>query len=101
MDGDSLAAANSYGIAPKYHRARQFDSELGQEADLILAMENTHRRDIAQRWPQLLGKTFLLGHFEGGKQIIDPYKRGSMTHVHMAEQVLDSARLWVTEIEKQ
>jgi protein-tyrosine phosphatase len=101
MDSDSLAAAHCFDIAPQHHRARQFDIKLGQEADLILVMEDTHRRDIGHRWPQLLGKTFLLGYFEGGKQIIDPYKRGSMMHVHMAEQVLVSARLWAKEIEKQ
>lgn len=101
MDFDSLTAANFFDIAPQNHLARQFDIELGQEADLILVMEALHRRDIAQRWPQLLGKTFILGHFENGKQIIDPYKRGSMMHVHMAQQVLDSARHWAKEIERQ
>lgn len=101
MDDDSLAAATFFDIAPQNHRARQLDSELGQHADLILVMEDTHRRNIGQRWPLLLGKTFLIGHFERGKQIIDPYKRGSMMHVHMAQQVFDSARLWAREIEKQ
>jgi len=98
MDADSLAAARYFGIAPSQHVAQQLTAELGAKADILLVMENDHRREIGQRWPHLMGKTFLLGHFEGGKQILDPYKKGSMMHFHMAEQVLDSVRRWVSEL---
>lgn len=98
IDDDSLAAAVLLGIAPEGHVARQFSRDIGQDADLLLVMEDHHRQEIARRWPQFLGKTFLLGHFENRKQISDPYRRGRMLHVHMAEQVLDSARHWAKNI---
>jgi protein-tyrosine phosphatase len=98
IDDDSLAAAELLGIAPEGHVARQFSRDIGQDADLLLVMEDHHRQEIARRWPQFLGKTFLLGHFENSKQISDPYRRGRMLHVHMAEQVLDSARHWAKNI---
>lgn len=98
IDPDSLAAAQQFAISPEEHTARQFSNEIGQAADLILVMEDHHRHEIASRWPQFLGKTFLLGQYEENKQIADPYRRGRMLHVHMAEQVLESARLWARNI---
>lgn len=98
IDPDSLAAAQLFDIVPQGHIARQFSNEIGQAADLILVMEDHHRHEIAARWPQFLGKTFPLGQFEENKQISDPYRQGRMLHVHMAEQVLESARLWAKNI---
>ena len=98
IDPDSLAAAEIFGISPGGHVARQFTHDLGQGADVILVMEDHHRREIARRWPQFLGKTFLIGHFEDNKQISDPYRRGKMLHIHMAEQVLESAKHWAKNI---
>ena len=94
IDPDSKAAADLFGIAPKDHVARQFSTEIGQAADLLIVMETHHRQEIARRWPQFVGKTFLLGQFEDDKEISDPYRRGRMLHIHMAEQVFESAKLW-------
>jgi protein-tyrosine phosphatase len=98
IDPDSAAAARAMGIALSEHRARQFDAEMGKSADLILVMEAHHRAEIARRWPQFLGKTFLLGHFEKGKEIPDPYRRGAALHLRMAELVQDSAQHWASQI---
>jgi protein-tyrosine phosphatase len=98
IDSDSAAAARAMGIFVPDHRARQFDAEMGKAADLILVMETHHRHEIARRWPQLLGKTFLLGYFEQGKEIPDPYRRGAALHLHMAELVQDSVRHWAPQI---
>lgn len=97
-DPNSRAAAEIFGLSVDGHIARQFTPEMGQAADLILVMEQTHRKEIAQLWPQFLSKTFLLGHFEDGKQIADPYRKGSMLHIHMAAQVLESARCWAIRL---
>ncbi|MCT4683021.1 MAG: low molecular weight phosphotyrosine protein phosphatase [Roseicyclus sp.] len=98
IDRDSKAAADLFGIAPKDHVARQFSSDIGQGADLLIVMETHHRQEIGRRWPQFLGKTFLLGQFEGDKEIADPYRRGRMLHIHMAEQVFESSKLWAANI---
>jgi protein-tyrosine phosphatase len=98
IDPDSAAAAQAMGIALHDHRARQFDAAIGQGADVILVMEPHHRTEIGQRWPHLLGKTFLLGHFEAAKEIPDPYRRGSALHLHMAELVRDSVGHWAAQL---
>jgi len=99
MDPDSKTVAEMFMPLSGDHVARQFGTDIGRDADLLLVMETHHRQEIASRWPQFLGKTFLLGHFENDKQIADPYRRGKMLHLHMAEQVLESARHWAKNIE--
>lgn len=98
IDPESKAAAERFNLSVQGHVARQFTRDIGQTGDILLVMELDHRHQIARLWPQFLGKTFLLGHFEEGKQIADPYRRGSMLHIHMAEQVLESARLWSAQL---
>lgn len=98
IDRDSALAAGQFGIALHDHAARQFDAALARDADLILVMEGHHRAEIARRWPQFLGKTFLLGHFAGGKDIPDPYRRGAAMHLHMVELVRDSVTRWRDEL---
>ena len=98
IDPESRAAAERFGLSVEGHIARQFTREIGQAADVLLVMEQVHRQEIARLWPQFLGKTFLIGHFEDGKQIADPYRKGSMLHIHMAEQVLESALRWSVQL---
>ena len=98
VDPDSKAAAESLGIPIQGHVAQQFTRQIGQDADLLLVMEQAQRQEIARLWPQFLGKTFLLGHFEGGKQIADPYRQGAMMHMRMAENVLESAQHWSCQL---
>jgi protein-tyrosine phosphatase len=98
IDPDSATAAKAMGILLHDHTARQFDDELGRQVDLILVMQAHHRLDIGRRWPHLLGKTFLLGHYEQGKEISDPYRRGFAIHLHMAELVQESVGHWARQI---
>ncbi len=98
MAAESAAAAHAFGIKTGAHTARQFTSKIGTEADLILVMESHHRDEIMRRWPQLTGKTFLLGHFENGQQIPDPYKMGQAMHLRAAELILKNVDNWSTQI---
>lgn len=100
IDADSAAAARALGIELHAHRARQFNAQIGREADLILVMEAHHRSEIANRWSHLTGKTFLLGHFEQGEEIPDPYRRGQAMHLHMAELVRKHVKSWADQLEQ-
>ncbi|MFU8778720.1 MAG: low molecular weight protein-tyrosine-phosphatase [Roseovarius sp.] len=98
IDEDSKDAARMIGVELGAHHSRQFNAEIGREADIILVMEHHHRRDIQRRWPHLSGKTFLLGHFENSKEIPDPYKRGRSMHLHAAEMMQASVAHWVRQL---
>jgi protein-tyrosine phosphatase len=99
-DKDSAAAAQAQGIVMHDHSARQFNRELGSQADLILVMETHHRQEIAARWPQFLGKTFLLGQFADGREVPDPYKRGIGMHHQAVGIIAECCGLWRDQIEK-
>jgi protein-tyrosine phosphatase len=100
IDADSASAALAQGIKLDPHAAQQFTDELGRDADYILVMEARHRHEIMRRWPHLGGKTFLLGYFEAGKEIPDPYRRGLAMHQHMVSLVLESVGHWVVRLEQ-
>lgn len=100
IDADSAAAATRFGVPLHDHRARQFDEALGRAADLILVMEAHHRNEIIGRWPHFTGKTFLLGQFENGKEIPDPYKRGMALHLRAVEMILESTGHWARQLER-
>lgn len=100
IDPDSAEAARMQSIEIKPHAARQFTGAMGREADMIIVMEQHHRNEIIARWPHLSGKSFLLGHFEQGKEIPDPYRRGKGMHARMAELVLESVPHWAEQLGK-
>ncbi len=99
-DKDSSAAAEAQGIVMHDHTARQFSAEIASASDLILVMETHHRQDIAERWPQFLGKTFLLGHFREAREVPDPYKQGFGMHHHAVEIIRDCSAGWRDQLEQ-
>lgn len=99
MDPEAQEAAAAVGVTVTPHAARQFDTDIGNAADVILVMERHHRNEIVARWPQFTGKTFLLGHFEKGKEIPDPYRMGSALHLRAAELIRDSVGKWTEQLD--
>lgn len=98
IDADSATAACEQDIPLIPHSARQFNKELGERAELILVMDQDHRDEITRRWPQFSGKTMLLGHFEKGKSIPDPYRMGIGMHQRAVEMIRESVPLWVQQL---
>jgi len=100
IDKDSASAAEAQGIVLHKHAARQFNSAIGSGADLIVVMETHHRQEIAARWPQVLGKTFLLGHFLNAREIPDPYKLGIGMHHQAVTLITECCTAWQQQLEK-
>ncbi|SUZ31980.1 Low molecular weight protein-tyrosine-phosphatase Wzb [Roseibaca ekhonensis] len=98
IDADTAAAARTREIPLHDHAARQFDTALGQNCDVILVMETHHRQEIAQRWPQFLGKTFLLGHFDAARQVPDPYRQAMGMHAQAVEIILQCSESWAIQL---
>ena len=56
------------------HRSRQVTPELLDQADIVLVMEEAHRRSLFYLSPQHLGKIFLLAEMAGEYQeVADPF----------------------------
>jgi len=62
------------GLDLSRHRARQLTPELAMKAELILVMEEGHRRAVEQLIPMARGRVHRLGRW-GNFDIPDPYRR--------------------------
>ncbi|MFQ7901848.1 low molecular weight protein-tyrosine-phosphatase [Pseudomonas phenolilytica] len=84
MDKTAHDVLQEHGLDFTAHRARQVDSHMLHEADLILAMEHSHIQHIRQIAPEVHGKTFLIGKWQDELEIPDPYRqsRPAFEHVH-------------------
>jgi len=59
------------GIIAANHRSRRLAEADIREADLILAMERSHVRFVADHYPDADGKLFLLSHYAKVKEFVD------------------------------
>ncbi len=70
----SVNAMAERGLDISDHRAKQLTADLVDRADLIIVMEERHRRSIFVTWPRAMVKTLLLSELSGGHAgIDDPY----------------------------
>lgn len=56
------------------HRGRQLNAALLSAADLVLALDDGHRRWMVENFPQFRGRVYKLGKWRGDRDIADPYK---------------------------
>lgn len=90
-----LAEADGFEVSE--HRARQLDADLLAGADLVLVMSDDQRREIASRWPEVLGKTMRLGHWleqSKGQDIPDPYCRSEAVFLEVHRLISRATREW-------
>ena len=71
---NAVTTLDRRGIELESHRSQPLTPELLREADVILVMEEGHRRSIFYAAPQHLAKVFLLTEMAGGHEDVDdPY----------------------------
>lgn len=72
--GNAVAALAERGIDIADHRARPLERGMIEAADIILTMQEAHRRAVFSMQPGALRKTFLLSEMAGeDADIEDPY----------------------------
>lgn len=86
------------GLDLEPHRARQFDSELARWADLILVMERAQRDAVIDIEPTARGKTYLLGHWDGGKEVPDPYRQSEAVYDESLALIDQALASWVKRL---
>jgi len=65
---------HQHGIDVSRHRGRQLTSDMIANADLILTMEKTHKKEIEIAFPFSYGKVLLMGRWSNF-EIPDPYQQ--------------------------
>ncbi|MEA1964150.1 MAG: L-threonylcarbamoyladenylate synthase [Candidatus Aerophobetes bacterium] len=77
------------GVNLSSHRSAPLNMKLIQEADLILVMENKHKRKILELSPLLKGKVFLLKKFAQGldEEFPDPIGEAEESYEECAQQM--------------
>ena len=83
------------GIEPNLHSAKQINTAMIREADLVLAMEQAHLQHLNEIAPQARGKTFLLGKWLDNKEIPDPYRQQKPAFYHAYTLIDQSIAAWL------
>ena len=61
-------------------------------------MEGRQRDRIIQQFPEASGKTFLLSHWNGGRNIPDPYRRGKDAFEQVYRLLDKAAEAWAGKL---
>lgn len=91
-------AASEVGIDLTPHVATQLTRRLATAYDLILVMENSHRSEIRRLYPEVSGRTMLLGHWIGAVEITDPYRKALDDHRNIRNQIVQAVHAWTKHI---
>ncbi len=74
----ATAVLRTRGIDLAAHRSQRLTNELLRSANIILVMEEAHRRSIFYMAPEVLSKFFLLAEMAGGHDDVDDPFGGSI-----------------------
>ena len=97
---DSAEVAAENGVSVEGHVARQFNSDIAADFDLILVLEKGHSKVVAQQAPGVGGKTMLFGHWTGQADIADPYRKSREFHVSVFRQLQRATEGWAARLGK-
>lgn len=81
------------------HRAKQLTREMLTAADLVLVMENEHRKEIERFFPSACGKVHLLAKWQN-VEIPDPYKKSREVFIDTYHLIKQSINDWQTKLWK-
>lgn len=93
----SVQIAQEQGMDLSAHRAQQVTSFMCQQAELILVMEQSHKSQLEQLYPQVRGKVFRLGQF-GQFEIADPYRQPREAFDTAYQGIAQGVADWLTRI---
>lgn len=97
-DASAIRIAEKYGVSLEGHLGTQFTSSLGRKYQLILVMEQQHIEQISNIAPEARGKTMLLGHWLGGREVPDPYRKSDEAFESVYQLIEKACALWVEKL---
>lgn len=90
--------ALEHGVDAGQHSARRLDSALCRDHDLILVMEQRQRDEVMRRYPTVSGKVFLLSHWNGGRDIPDPWQRDREVYQAVFKLLHQACAAWLPKL---
>lgn len=95
MDKTAHEVLRDHGLEHLLHRARQVDGDMLHQADIVLAMEQSHIQHIRQIAPEVHGKTFLMGKWLDDMEIPDPFRQSKPAFEHVHSLLTQSVESWL------
>lgn len=95
----SVAQDNQLSLAG--HSARQLTGKMCRDYDLILVMEKRHIAALCEIAPEMRGKVMLFGHWDGEREIPDPYRKSREAFEAVYTLLDRSARQWAQALHVQ
>lgn len=96
-DASAINVAEKNGISLQGHKGRQFTAEMGRRYQLILVMERMHLEQVSNIAPELRGKTMLLGHWNGNKDI-PIHTKSDEAFDSVYKLIEQSCKCWISKI---
>lgn len=96
-DDKAQQCMHHFGLDLQPHKARQLNTAMVKEADLILVMSKNQQQFIEQQWAFAKGKTFRLGHWRS-INIADPYQKEQQFFEEICNQIQACVSDWKTHL---
>ncbi|MES1944080.1 protein tyrosine phosphatase [Salinisphaera sp. PC39] len=91
----AIQVGGELGYDLQGHVARQIGGEHLRGCDLVLVMDDTHLGWIRTQFPEARGKVFLLGHWDGGAEVEDPYRHDEDFFRSVFRKIQDYSESWI------
>ncbi|POU03302.1 low molecular weight protein-tyrosine-phosphatase Wzb [Escherichia sp. ESNIH1] len=100
-DATAISVAQDNQLSLAGHSARQLTGKMCREYDLILVMEKRHIAALCEIAPEMRGKVMLFGHWDGEREIPDPYRKSREAFEAVYTLLDRSARQWAQALHVQ
>ena len=89
---EAVAAMREIGIDVSGHRSQPLTKALADEANIILAMTEGHRREIVRRYPEAKDRTHLVHGFGAGsaRDVADPVGLPVEAYRHTRDELVQA-----------
>tara|TARA_B110000008_G_C16768063_1_gene483438 strand:+ start:130 stop:495 length:366 start_codon:yes stop_codon:yes gene_type:complete len=97
-DSTMMDIAAVRGVDLSEHTARQISKTLANSYDLILVMENGHRLEIMEKFPEISGRVMLFSKWNGALDIKDPFRRERELHSRVCDEIVAAGAAWAEKL---
>ncbi len=94
----AVALLSQHRVDISAHRARQLAAADIFSADLVLVMERWQKAEVERLCPVARGRTYLLAHWQGNSEIVDPYRGNLALFEDVFGKISVAVETWLERI---